>query len=428
MTRSLLCSSTLLFALLGASCQWSDFPSWPAEGLPPADAGPSDLPDAGGPDSDGGQNGMPDAGVPALPTAPAYPACTAPERDASLLAIYSDEYTAEANVKVFPDWNNDIDRGQVSIDGDNMVRYTNFGFAAIEFGQTLDASEKTHLHLDVWTPNANHLQVKLVDFGPDGQYDEGASFDDREFTIRKPIDRAARWQSLDIALDDYLVPNAGNAGLNARENLAQIIFNLDESENGFSSADAIIYLDNIYFYEHTAPTSAEPAGAPCAPQDDADGLFSVYSDAYESAAEGRTFRADWNIVGSVGEISVGSSERVLRYEDLVYASMEFSPMDISEATHLHVDVWSAQASAFKIKLVDFGPDEVYDRNAAVDDVEHELVLPIDFQGRWRTLEIELADFSGLTTQAALAQIIFSSSGEPAEPTLYLDNIYFFRHP
>ena len=106
--------------------------------------------------------------------------------------------------------------------------------------------------------------------------------------------------------------------------------------------------------------------------------------------------------------------------------MGSAPVDASEMTHFHMDLWTPDATAdpaaFKVKLVDFGADGAYDGG---DDVEHELTFtaattPALETGTWVSLDIPLSDFTGLTTRGAIAQLIIS--GDPN--TVYVDNIYF----
>ncbi len=66
-------------------------------------------------------------------------------------------------------------------------------------------------------------------------------------------------------------------------------------------------------------------------------------------------------------------------------------------------------------------------NAPGDDTEHEITLnaassPPLATGSWVSYDVPLSDFTNLTTQAAIAQVIIS--GDPN--TVYFDNLYFHR--
>jgi hypothetical protein len=86
-------------------------------------------------------------------------------------------------------------------------------------------------------------------------------------------------------------------------------------------------------------------------------------------------------------------------------------------------VYSADFTEFRIKLVDFGPNGVYETGG--DNVEHEIKITAPAQGSWVSLDIPLTDFTGLTTRAHIAQLIYS--GNPSgSHTVYIDNVYFHK--
>ena len=110
------------------------------------------------------------------------------------------------------------------------------------------------------------------------------------------------------------------------------------------------------------------------------------------------------------------------YFNLGFAGIETlaEPIDATEMTHFHTEVYTDNATEFKIKLVDLGPDGVY----AGDDLsEHEITIDNLPQNEWVSLDIPLSDFTGLQDRANIGQLIYS--GVPAgEANVYLDNIYF----
>ncbi len=86
-------------------------------------------------------------------TAPATaaPTPTVPADDA--ISFFSDAYENVPVQYFSTEW----DRSDVEdavADGDPVKRYHNLRFAGIDFGeQTVDATEMTHVHLDIWTPD-----------------------------------------------------------------------------------------------------------------------------------------------------------------------------------------------------------------------------------------------------------------------------------
>ena len=91
-------------------------------------------------------------------------------------------------------------------------------------------------------------------------------------------------------------------------------------------------------------------------------------------------------------------------------------------THFHLDMWTPNMTTFRIKLVDFGPDGLFDGG---DDSEHELVFDNPAQGEWVSLDLPLSNFAGLTNRTSMAQMILS--GLPTGGgTVYVDNVYFHK--
>ncbi|TVQ15229.1 MAG: glycosyl hydrolase family 16 [Bacteroidetes bacterium] len=118
------------------------------------------------------------------------------------------------------------------VEGNRVLHYTDFNFVGIQFtSPTVNATEMTHLHIDIYLPNTltgnAQFRIELVDFG-----DGGTGVFTRNITVAE----SQQWISLDIPLGSF-------GGLTNRANLAQIIF-VDVNGNIPS-----FYADNIYFYK-----------------------------------------------------------------------------------------------------------------------------------------------------------------------------------
>lgn len=169
-------------------------------------------------------------------------------------------------------------------------------------------------------------------------------------------------------------------------------------------------------------TPTEPAPAPTAAAED---VIALFSDAYEEVAV-NTWRTDWSDA-ALEDTTIGD-DAVKKYTNLRFVGVEAlgpNAVDAAEMTHFHVDVWVPAASTFRIKLVDFGADNTF---GGGDDTEHELAYdaettPAIAPGAWSSLDIPLADFTGLTARGHVSQLIFSM-GSPG--TAYIDNVYFHR--
>ena len=95
---------------------------------------------------------------------------------------------------------------------------------------TIDASEMTHIHLDLWSPDFTVFGIKLVDFGADGAFGGG---DDVEHQINFDMPMQGDWLGLDIPLSDF-------TGLTTRGHIAQYIL------VGQPTGITTVFLDNVY--------------------------------------------------------------------------------------------------------------------------------------------------------------------------------------
>lgn len=128
----------------------------------------------------------------------------------------------------------------VQIAGDDVKLYTGLVFAGIEFlSQPLDVSDMGYFHMDIWTPNSTDLpavfKIKLVDFGPDGQYD-GGDDSEHELTFDRnsvPSLQSEQWISFAIPMSDF-------ENLTNLTSMAQMVLSGDLPT---------VYVDNVYFSE-----------------------------------------------------------------------------------------------------------------------------------------------------------------------------------
>ncbi len=102
-----------------------------------------------------------------------------------------------------------------------------------------------------------------------------------------------------------------------------------------------------------------------------------------------------------------------------------STSSIRPLTAVAVQALTALPAAFRIKIVDFGANGVFEGGG--DDLESELsfdakLTPPLVTGSWVSYDIPLTDFAGLAATAHLAQLIIS--GDPN--TVYVDNVYFHK--
>jgi hypothetical protein len=274
---------------------------------------------------------------------------------------------------------------------DDVLFYTNFNFVGIQFtSPTIDATNKTHLHMDIWIPNqvdpADKLVVKLVDMGPDGTLN--GTDPTLTYEIAGPL-ASQTWISVDIPL----------AGLTPRSKVAQIIFErLGTSLTGF-------YLDNVYFYGSGGGPATQPAeAAPTPPDRNAVDVISIYGDAYENL-QGTDY-PDWGQATVVSEMQVAGNN-TLKFAGLNYQGIQLEgSKNVSGIQYLHLDFWTANSTKLDVYLISPGPVEK----------GHTLTVPTN---GWTSVDIPLSSFSPVNL-ANLIQLKFDGNGD-----IFIDNLYFY---
>ncbi|HEY9185946.1 MAG TPA: hypothetical protein VIM94_11530 [Salegentibacter sp.] len=150
-------------------------------------------------------------------------------------------------------------------------------------------------------------------------------------------------------------------------------------------------------------------------------VISLFSNAYTNVPVD-TWRTEWS-AADLEETDIDGND-IKKYSNLNYVGIltESTQIDATNMTHFRTDIFSLDAETFRVKLVDFGPNGVYDGGG--DDVEHEVEIENPAQGEWVTIDIPLEDFTGLTTRAHISQLIYSAA--PAgETTVLIDNVFFY---
>lgn len=341
------------------------------------------------------------------PTSPPK-APTIPQAD--VISLFSDAYT-DVTVNTWrTGWSN-ATLTDTNLNGNAVKRYSALDFVGVETvgANSIDVSNMNYIHLDVWTGNATTFRIKLVDFGPNNMFQGG---DDSEHEIAFTSPKQDEWISYHIDLKDF-------ANLTGRANISQIIF------SGLPTGTADVWIDNVYFTTKalTAPL-AEPKVAAMQPKRDTADVISLYSDTFPNVGVD-TFRTPWSNAALERVMVAGNN--VLKYSALTFVGIETTGanlIDASSMEHFNFDIWSPNSTTFKVKLVDFGADGMFQGG---DDTEHELTFDTITKETWMNFHIPLSDFTGLTAKSNIAQIIFVS--EPnGTSVVYMDNIHFSKEP
>ncbi len=147
--------------------------------------------------------------------------------------------------------------------------------------------------------------------------------------------------------------------------------------------------------------------------------ISLFSDLAEDIVVD-SWRTDWS-VSDYEEVSF-DGRLSKHYYNLSYVGIETiaDPVDASEMTYFHTDIYTDNATAFKVKLVDLGPNGVY---GGGDDTEHEVTIENPAQNEWVSVEISLSQFEKLAGRAHIGQLIYSAVPSGAA-NVYVTNVYF----
>ncbi|MFM2264735.1 MAG: hypothetical protein RLZ77_151 [Bacteroidota bacterium] len=177
---------------------------------------------------------------------------------------------------------------------------------------------------------------------------------------------------------------------------------------------------SLEYTQNVQITSAFPISAAPTPTLSPANVISLFSNPYTGVPVD-TWRTSWSAATLTDVLIAGNATK--KYSSLNFVGIETvaNQINVSGMTHFHVDYWTPNMTAFRIKLVDFGANGVY-QGTPNDDKEHELSF-VPTQSGWNSLDIPLSDFVGLTTRNHIAQLIFSGNPSGAG-TVYIDNIYF----
>lgn len=317
---------------------------------------------------------------------------------ANVISMFSDSYTNVAVDTWRTSWSQ-ATLEDIDINGNKTKKYSSLGFVGIEATTTpINASAMTFFHTDIWSSDFTEFKVKLVDFGANGVFGGG---DDKEHEITISNPAKEKWVSLDIPLSDF-------TGLTTRSHIAQLIF------VGAPFGSTTVYVDNVFFYNKVGSITAAPNPTVAASK-----VISMFSDAYTNVAVD-TWRTSWSNA-TLTDLSInGNATKKYSALDFVGIEATTTPINATAMTHFHTDVWSSDFTEFKIKLVDFGANGTF---GGGDDKEHEITVSSPAKGTWISLDIPLNTFTGLTTRAHIAQLIYV--GAPSgNNTVYIDNVYF----
>ncbi len=167
-----------------------------------------------------------------------------------------------------------------------------------------------------------------------------------------------------------------------------------------------IFLLAVFMSVCTISLIAQPStAAPTPPALESNRVISIFSDAFTSVT-GTDFFPNW------GQSTVVSTVDIAGNATLKYATLNYQGTQLTGSVNalpmkkLHIDVWTADGTAFQITPISPGPKEF-------------LVSKTPVQNQWNSYDFDLTEFTGVDF-SDIFQFKIVGNG-----TVYLDNIYFY---
>ncbi|MEZ7526547.1 Ig-like domain-containing protein [Cloacibacterium normanense] len=158
-----------------------------------------------------------------IPATPTVAAPTPTHTASGVLSIFSDAYTNVAGTNFNPNWGQATQVSQVSISGNNTLKYSGLNYQGTQFGSNLNVSSYGYLHIDYYSSNSTALNFYLISPGPV----------EKAYSLSVPTGMGTNnngWKSIDIPLSAFSPVVLNNL----------IQFKVDGNGD--------IFFDNIYFH------------------------------------------------------------------------------------------------------------------------------------------------------------------------------------
>ena len=406
---------------------------------------------------------------------PITSAPTPPQRNAAnVISLFSDAYANVTGTDFNPGWGQSgfAAYSRIAIGTDSIKEYGNINYQGWQFSPNINAASMTYLHLDIWTSNCTALDVFLIDYvAPEQSYkvvttiNGWTSIDIPLSSYTRPItsigqfkfvstpfggptvylDNVYFWTAASLpTLTGFSIPakvigdapfaitnpSSNSAGAysysSSNTDVATVLGNM-VTINGVGTSTITVTQAAAGSYgsgsaaSNLVVTYNPPTVAAPTPSTPAADVISLLSNSYSNRIID-TWSASWD-VADVADVTIAGNNTKL-YTNLNYSGIEFTGANLIDASNMlyyHVDVWTPNSSPIKVKLVDFGANGIYDGGDDASSIEY-VLSPSQTPGVWNSYNIPLSAFSGLTTKAHLAQMLFIGSAT----TVYVDNVYLSR--
>lgn len=139
-----------------------------------------------------------------------------------VISIFSDSYTNRANSDLNPNWGQATQTSQVSVAGNNTLKYGGLNYQGLQLSPSLNTTGMNYVHLDYYTANSSALNIYLISTGPV----------EKAYALPVPTNNTTNgWKSIDIPLSAF-----------SPVNLSDVIQFKFEGNGD-------VFLDNLYFHK-----------------------------------------------------------------------------------------------------------------------------------------------------------------------------------
>lgn len=183
----------------------------------------------------------------------------------------------------------------------------------------------------------------------------------------------------------------------------------------------------------TATGSLNVTSVDLAPIPDLDeaNVISIFSDVYTNSTVDyfNGYWAPYQTTLGQDDIEINGNN-IIKYTELNFVGIEFqgdNSIDATEMTHFHIDIYLENTlndgDYLTLKLQDLGTDNVFGGFDPAGEVTlTSTSTPALVNDGWISVDLSLDSFSGLSSRANLAQIVFVS--DATVQSIFVDNIYF----
>jgi hypothetical protein len=175
----------------------------------------------------------------------------------------------------------------------------------------------------------------------------------------------------------------------------------------------------------TVSGNAPPPDAAPAPTLPGSDVISMFSDSYSDVTVA-SWRAPWGGSTTVLEDYVigGSHNKLYSSLNFVGITFEETPIDASQMTHFHLDVYAPAGTNFRVKLVSFPPDLTAGVETG-DLILNASSTPAFTPGSWVQLDIPLTDFAlpASWDWSQVGQVVLSTTDAQL---VLVDNVYWHQ--